>query len=116
LIGESATEETNGGWPPRHDRRRSCGGAQRASAFSAYDDLEFVGSRGGAEAVSKRRVFAPDVVLMDLVPDVDGAEATVSYVPSAPTYRPALTSYKEEELVEGPQGGGDQLPAQERLG
>jgi two-component system, NarL family, response regulator LiaR len=75
------------------------------SAFLlVYDDLEFVGEAGGgAEAVSKCRTVNPDVVLMDLVmPDVDGAEATRLIKAECPQVQVvALTSYKEEELVEG---------------
>jgi NarL family two-component system response regulator LiaR len=75
------------------------------SAFLlVYDDLEFVGEAGGgAEAVSKCRALDPDVVLMDLVmPDVDGAEATRLIKAERPHVQVvALTSYKEEELVEG---------------
>jgi NarL family two-component system response regulator LiaR len=74
------------------------------SAFiMAYDDLEFVGEAGGgAEAVEKCRQFDPDVVLMDLVmPEVDGAEATKRIREACPEVQViALTSYKEEELVQ----------------
>ena len=74
------------------------------SAFlMSYDDLEFVGEAGGgAEAVRKCREFAPDVVLMDLVmPEVDGAEATRLIREECPQVQViALTSYKEEELVQ----------------
>jgi two-component system, NarL family, response regulator LiaR len=75
------------------------------SAFlMAYDDLEFVGEAGGgAEAVRKCREMRPDVVLMDLVmPDIDGAEATRLIRDECPHVQViALTSYKEEELVQG---------------
>ncbi len=75
------------------------------SAFlMVYDDLEFVGEAGGgAEAVRRCRDFAPDVVLMDLVmPDVDGAEATRLIRAECPHVQViALTSYKEEDLVQG---------------
>jgi two-component system, NarL family, response regulator LiaR len=74
------------------------------SAFiMAYDDLEFVGEAGGgAEAVDKCRAFDPDVILMDLVmPEVDGAEATRRIREACPDVQViALTSYKEEELVQ----------------
>ena len=74
------------------------------SAFlMAYDDLEFVGEAGGgAEAVKKCRELRPDVVLMDLVmPEVDGAEATRLIRDECPHVQViALTSYKEEELVQ----------------
>ena len=75
------------------------------SAFLlVHDDLEFVGDAGGgAEAVRRCRELAPDVVLMDLVmPDVDGAEATRLIREECPHVQViALTSYKEEELVQG---------------
>jgi NarL family two-component system response regulator LiaR len=75
------------------------------SAFLlAYDDLEFVGEAGGgAEAVAKCRALSPDVVLMDLVmPEIDGAEATRLIREECPDVQViALTSYKEEELVQG---------------
>jgi NarL family two-component system response regulator LiaR len=74
------------------------------SAFLlAYDDLEFVGEAGGgAEAVARCRQFAPDVVLMDLVmPEIDGAEATRLIRDECPHVQViALTSYKEEDLVQ----------------
>jgi len=74
------------------------------SAFlMAYDDLEFVGqASGGAEAVDKCLELRPDVILMDLVmPDVDGAEATKLIREACPSSQViALTSYKDEELVQ----------------
>jgi len=74
------------------------------SAFlMAYDDLEFVGEAGGgAEAVDKCLEFRPDVVLMDLVmPEVDGAQATKLIRGACPDAQViALTSYKEEDLVQ----------------
>lgn len=75
------------------------------SAFlSVYDDLEFVGEAGGGlEAVRKCPELNPDVVLMDLVmPEVDGSEATRLIREACPHVQViALTSYKEEELVQG---------------
>jgi len=75
------------------------------SAFlMVYDDLEFVGDAGGGlEAVRKCADFRPDVVLMDLVmPEVDGSEATRLIREACPHVQViALTSYKEEELVQG---------------
>ena len=69
----------------------------------AYDDLEFVGEAGGgAEAVKKCLEYSPDVILMDLVmPEVDGAEATRRIREACPHVQViALTSYKEEDLVQ----------------
>ncbi len=74
-----------------------------AAFIMAYDDLEFVGeAAGGAEAVAKCRQFEPHVILMDLVmPEVDGAEATRLIRDACPDVQViALTSYKEEELVQ----------------
>jgi len=75
------------------------------SAFLlAFDDLEYVGeATGGADAVRKCLSLRPDVILMDLVmPDVDGAEATRRIKESCPDVQViALTSYKEDELVQG---------------
>jgi len=75
------------------------------SAFLlAYDDLEHVGdAAGGAEAVSQCMSLRPDVILMDLVmPDVDGAEATRRIKEACPEVQViALTSYKEDDLVQG---------------
>ncbi|HEX5642363.1 MAG TPA: response regulator transcription factor [Thermoleophilia bacterium] len=75
------------------------------SAFLlAFDDLEYVGeAAGGAEAVERCLVLKPDVILMDLVmPDVDGAEATRRIKEACPHVQViALTSYKEDDLVQG---------------
>ena len=75
------------------------------SAFLlAFDDLEHVGdATGGADAVSKCTSLRPDVVLMDLVmPEVDGAEATRRIKEACPAVQViALTSYKEDDLVQG---------------
>ena len=75
------------------------------SAFLlAFDDLEHAGdATGGADAVSKCMSLRPDVVLMDLVmPDVDGAEATRRIKEACPEVQViALTSYKEDDLVQG---------------
>jgi len=75
------------------------------SAFLlAFDDLAYVGeAAGGAEAVERCLVLKPDVILMDLVmPDVDGAEATRRIKEACPHVQViALTSYKEDDLVQG---------------
>lgn len=74
------------------------------SAFlMAFDDLLFVGDAGsGAEAVRKCSELRPDVVLMDLVmPEMDGAQATLRMKATCPEVQVvALTSYKEEDLVQ----------------
>jgi NarL family two-component system response regulator LiaR len=75
-----------------------------AAFLLAFDDLEYVGeATGGADAVGKCRSLKPDVVLMDLVmPEVDGAEATRRIKETCPDVQViALTSYKEDELVQG---------------
>jgi NarL family two-component system response regulator LiaR len=75
------------------------------SAFLlAFDDLEYVGeATGGADAVRKCVALKPDVILMDLVmPDVDGAQATRQIKETCPEVQViALTSYKEDDLVQG---------------
>ena len=70
----------------------------------AFEDLELVGeARDGEEAVRMCEDLKPDVVLMDLVmPGMNGAEATSIIREQYPdTQVIALTSYKEEELVQG---------------
>jgi NarL family two-component system response regulator LiaR len=75
------------------------------SAFlMAYDDLELVGEAGnGEEAVRKCEQLCPDVILMDLVmPVMDGATATREIRKKCPSTQViALTSFKEQELVQG---------------
>ena len=75
------------------------------SAFLlAYDDLELVGEAGsGEEAVRLCDDAQPDVVLMDLVmPGMDGAASTRAIRERYPQIQViALTSFKEEELVQG---------------
>ena len=75
------------------------------SAFlMAFDDLAYVGeASGGADAVEKCVSLKPDVILMDLVmPEVDGAEATRRIKEACPFVQViALTSFKEDELVQG---------------
>jgi NarL family two-component system response regulator LiaR len=70
----------------------------------AFDDLELVAEAGGGEeAVRLCEKARPDVVLMDLVmPGMDGAAATKAIRDKCPHIQViALTSFKEEELVEG---------------
>ena len=75
------------------------------SAFLlAYEDLEMIGEAdSGEQAVHLCEHVRPDVVLMDLVmPGMDGAAATRAVrerVPQAQVI--ALTSFKEQELVQG---------------
>jgi NarL family two-component system response regulator LiaR len=80
------------------------------SAFlSVYDDLELVGeASGGKEAVRLAQERDPDVILMDLVmPDMDGAEATRVIREARPhTQVIALTSFKEEDLVQAAMAAG----------
>ena len=75
------------------------------SAFlNAYDDLELVAQAdSGEKALALCPQYQPDVVLMDLVmPKMNGAEATQALVNACPEIKViALTSFKEQELVEG---------------
>jgi len=75
------------------------------SAFlMVYDDLDFVGeASSGEEAVRLCKEQRPDVILMDLVmPGMDGATATQAIRENCPeTQVIALTSFKEQELVQG---------------
>lgn len=72
--------------------------------FMVYDDLDFVGeAASGEEAIRLCKQLRPDVVLMDLVmPGMDGAAATQAIREDCPnTQVIALTSFKEQELVQG---------------
>jgi NarL family two-component system response regulator LiaR len=75
------------------------------SAFlMAYDDLELVGEAdSGEKAVAMCHHRHPDVVLMDLVMSkMNGAEATKAILEACPETKViALTSFKEQDLVEG---------------
>ena len=75
------------------------------SAFlMVFDDLEYVGEAGsGEEAVRMCDRVNPDVVLMDLVmPGMDGAQTTKAIREKCPDIQViALTSFKEQELVQG---------------
>jgi len=75
------------------------------SAFlMVFDDLDFVGeAENGEEAVRLCQQQCPDVILMDLVmPGMDGATATKAIREICPqTQVIALTSFKEQELVQG---------------
>ena len=80
------------------------------SAFlMVYDDLDFVGeAASGEEAIRLCKNLCPDVVLMDLVmPGMDGATATQTIRENCPeTQVIALTSFKEQELVQGAMKAG----------
>ncbi len=75
------------------------------SAFLlVFDDLELVGEAShGAEALQLCERLHPDVVLMDLVmPVMDGAAATKAIRERFPDTKVlALTSFKEQDLVQG---------------
>jgi NarL family two-component system response regulator LiaR len=74
-----------------------------ADFLLAYDDLELAGeASSGEDAVLMCGRIRPDVVLMDLVMEgMDGAEATKSIREACPEIQViALTSYKDEELVQ----------------
>jgi NarL family two-component system response regulator LiaR len=68
-----------------------------------FEDLELVGdASSGAEAIRLCEKHHPDVVLMDLVmPGMDGAATTCAIRERWPDIQViALTSFKEEELVQ----------------
>ncbi len=70
----------------------------------AFDDMELVGeATNGAEAIKLCERLDPDVVLMDLVmPVMDGADATKEIRERFPHIQVlALTSFKEQDLVQG---------------
>lgn len=75
-----------------------------AAFMMVFEDLELVGeANSGAEAVRLCEQLEPDVVLMDLVmPGMDGATATRAIRERCPSAQIiALTSFKEQELVQG---------------
>jgi NarL family two-component system response regulator LiaR len=70
----------------------------------SFDDLELVGeAANGVEALRLCDEVQPDVVLMDLVmPEMDGSTATRAIRQHHPQVQViALTSFREEELVQG---------------
>jgi len=75
-----------------------------ATFLLAYEDLVLVGEAAdGEEAVETCAICRPDVILMDLImPEMDGATATRLIRERYPdTQVIALTSFKEEDLVQG---------------
>jgi NarL family two-component system response regulator LiaR len=75
------------------------------SAFlSVYPDLEMVGeAESGEDALSRIGLLLPDVILMDLMmPGMDGVQTTRAVKQKYPHIQiVALTSFKEENMVQG---------------
>lgn len=75
------------------------------SAFlMVYPDLEMVGeAESGEEAVARTGLLQPDVILMDLLmPGMDGVATTRAIKQKYPAIQVvALTSFKEENMVQG---------------
>lgn len=74
------------------------------SFLSIYDEFELVGeARNGEQAVAMADIHQPDVILMDLMmPVMDGATASRKIKQKHPHIQIiALTSFKEQELVQG---------------
>lgn len=74
-----------------------------ATFLHVFDDLELAGeAANGEEAIEMCARLLPDVVLMDMVmPEMDGVAATRAIRHKFPTVQViALTSFKEEELVQ----------------
>jgi two-component system, NarL family, response regulator LiaR len=75
-----------------------------ATFLKVFDDLELAGeAASGQQAIELCASLQPDVVLMDMVmPEMDGATATRLIRKQAPRIQVlALTSFKEESLVQG---------------
>jgi len=69
-----------------------------------YPDLELVGeAESGEAALARVALLQPDVILMDLMmPGMDGVAATRAIRQKYPQIQiVALTSYKEENLIQG---------------
>jgi NarL family two-component system response regulator LiaR len=75
-----------------------------ATFLKVFDDLELAGEAAtGEAAIELCGRLLPDVILMDmLMPDIDGVTVTTVIRQRYPTVQViALTSFKEESLVQG---------------
>ena len=80
-----------------------------ALMLRVFSDIQLVAqAENGAKALEMLKQITPDVILMDLLmPEMNGIEATRKILEQKPHIKIiALTSFEEEELVNGAQAAG----------